>query len=255
MKVAIIIPAHNEEERIERTLEEYCSFMNRKINFKIIVILNACKDNTLGVLKKAQKKFKEIRYLNFERGGKGFAVIEGFKEALKEDFDLIGFVDADMATSAEEYYKLIKNIRNYDGIIASRYLKKSIVRPKQPFTRILVSRFGNFFIRSLFLFNYRDTQCGAKLFKKEAVIKILPNLGMSQWGFDIDLLYNLKKKNLKVKEIPTKWQDQAASKLNIKKASIQVFFAALQLKILNSWMRRFYKILKPFIGWLYKLMS
>ena len=112
-RISIIIPAHNEEKRIGRILKKYSKFFREKKEFfVIIVVLNACKDNTLGVVKEFQKKFKEIKFLEFEQAGKGFAIIEGFKEALRKDFELIGFVDADMATPPEAFYALIENIKN-----------------------------------------------------------------------------------------------------------------------------------------------
>ena len=142
-KVSIVIPAHNEEKRIGKTLEKYLEyFKNLKnrhfLDFEIIVILNACKDKTLEIVKKY--KCKELKILDFERGGKGFAVTEGFKEALKGNSSLIGFVDADMATSPESFYDLIKNIGNHHGIIASRYVPNAVIRKKQPISRIIVSR-------------------------------------------------------------------------------------------------------------------
>ena len=152
MKISIIIPAHNEEVRIGKTLDSYTKFFkekkkNKEIeNFEIIVVANACKDNTVKVVEKFRKKYREIKLLNFELGGKGFAIQEGFKESLQGDSGLIGFVDADMATSPENFYDLVKKIGNHDGIIASRYLKGSIVKPKQPFMRLLASRIFNFIV-------------------------------------------------------------------------------------------------------------
>jgi dolichyl-phosphate beta-glucosyltransferase len=103
--ISIVIPAYNEEKRIRNTLEEYYLFFKEKKNngeiknFEMLVVLNACKDNTIEIVKEYQKKYQEIRFLDFEQGGKGFAITEGFKDALNRENDLIGFVDADMATS------------------------------------------------------------------------------------------------------------------------------------------------------------
>ena len=88
-KLSIIIPAYNEEKRIGRTLESYSKFYEnlkkkKRLDFEILVVLNACRDNTLKVVKSVQKKHKNIRFLDFVRGGKGFAVVEGFKYTLKE---------------------------------------------------------------------------------------------------------------------------------------------------------------------------
>ncbi len=248
-KISIVIPVYNEEKRIGKTLEEYVKFFRQKKkskeikSFEIITVLNGCKDNTLWVVKSYKKKYREIKILDFKKAAKGFAVTEGFKYALKNNDNLlIGFVDADMSTSSAAYFDLIDKIKDYDGIIASRYIKNSIVRPKQTFIRRLASRVFNFLIRTLFFLNYRDTQCGAKLFKRKATKIIVGNIGITEWAFDIDMLYIAKKNNLKIRELPTIWEDKAGSKLNIKKTSIRMFFSIIRLRINYSMFRGFIRL-------------
>ena len=248
MKVAIIMPAYNEEKRIGKTLEEYGKFFKdkkyRDFNFEIIVVINNTQDKTEAIVKSYAKKYRFIRYLNFKQGGKGFAIIEGFKEALKDEKNmLMGFVDADMATSPEAFDDLIEKIDNYDGIVASRYVYGAIVKPKQSISRIFVSRIFNFLIRVLFLMPYKDTQCGAKLFKKNAVESMIKEIGMTQWAFDIELLYLLKKHNFKVKESATIWADKEYSKINFMKAGPRMVSSVIRLRLINSF---FEPLLKPF---------
>lgn len=248
IRLGIIIPAYNEERIIRQTLEEYYGFFIKKKqekeidDFEIIVILNACKDNTLRIVMEFQEKFKEIRFLDFEQGGKGFAVTEGFKDALTRNNDLIGFVDADLATSPEAFYNLVMKIGNYDGIIASRWLKGSIIKTKQPFLRRITSRGFNFLTRSFFLFHYKDTQCGAKLFKKKVIEEITPKLNLANWAFDVNLLYLCKKNKFKIKETPTVWKDQINSKINLMKTPIQMFLGIVRLRLIYSF---FEPILRP----------
>jgi len=253
-RLSVIIPAYNEEKRIMNTLEKYCEFFrNEKIEFEILVVLNNCKDGTLEIVKNSQKKFKEIIFLNFEKGGKGFAIIEGFKDSLKRGNDLIGFVDADMATPPNAFYDLVTNIKNYDGIIASRWLEKSVVNIKQSFLRRFVSRGFNFFVRTFFLFSYRDTQCGAKLFKRKIIEQIGEEIKLTEWAFDINLLYLCKKNKFKIKEIPTIWNDVADSKIrSIPKVSFQMFSGILRLRLIYSPLSKMSKILRPLVGWFWR---
>ena len=91
----ILIPAYNEETRIEPVLREYVDFLGRNYpgKFQIIAVLNGCRDNTLGVVQRVAADSPAVGWLDFpEPIGKGGALIEGLKLAGKVDF--IGYVDA-----------------------------------------------------------------------------------------------------------------------------------------------------------------
>jgi len=246
-KASIILPAYNEGKRIEQTLKDYLSYFKdlkkgKKLDFELIIVLNGCKDNTLKVVKKF--KCKELRILDFERAGKGFAIVEGFKDALKRNLDYIGFVDADGATPPQAFYDLVKQIKDVDGIIANRWDKRSKIDVKQTILRRIMSRGFNFIGRSFFLFPHKDTQCGAKLFKKKLIEKITPRLGSSEWSFDVDLLFYARREKAKIKSIPTIWNDKKDSKLNIKRTPIVMFLSIIRLRLVHSPFRfvvRFYR--------------
>jgi len=81
---------------------------------------------------------------------------------------------------------------------------------------------------------YKDTQCGAKLFKKEAIKKIVNKLNITKWAFDVDLLYNLRKEGFVVKETKTTWSDKKYSNINFKEAGPMMIWALIKLRLLNS---------------------
>ena len=122
--LAIIIPAYNEEKRIERTLRAYSDYAalmlhQHGIKTTIFVVLNGCVDNTRAVV----ERITSIHIIELKEAGKGLAITAGFKAALKTDATMIGFVDADMATSPQAFYSLLNQASGYDGVIASRYRK------------------------------------------------------------------------------------------------------------------------------------
>ncbi|MFA6889261.1 MAG: glycosyltransferase [Candidatus Woesearchaeota archaeon] len=236
-KVSIIIPAYNEEERIDGTLAEYSRYFNElnKINavdYEIIVVINGTTDNTENVVIKHEKTNKRISHLTYKMGGKGFAIIEGFKYALKKNKGLIGFVDADMATPPEEFYNLVKAINGFNGVIASRGLKSSSIETS--FARKLTNRGFNLVVRLLLFLPFSDTQCGAKLFDEKAAKFITSNMSFTQWAFDIEMLYILFNKNFKIIEIPTKWVDKQGSKLNLTRVPIKMFLSVVRLRLMHS---------------------
>ena len=239
MKVSIIIPAYNEERRIGGKLNAYSEYFNKLekkdgLKYEILIVVNNSKDKTLDIVKSYSKKDHNTLYMNLIKGGKGYAVIEGFKDSLKRKNDLIGFVDADLSTSPESFHDLIKQIKDYDGIIASRYIKGAIVEPKPNINRVLASRIYNVLIRALLLIPYRDTQCGAKLFKRKTVEKFLPKLTISKWAFDVDLIYSTLKCGLKIREVPTVWRDKEYSTINFMEAGPWMALGIIRLRLLNS---------------------
>ena len=231
MKISIIIPAYNEEKRIENTLKEYYKFFKNKIDFEILVVINGTNDRTEAIVKRYVEKYKEIRYLNFSQKGKGFAINEGFKDALKRESDLIGFVDADMSTKPDAYYDLVKNIKENDGIIASRTIKGA--QMEKSWKRTIISFTFNLIVKMLFFLSYYDTQCGAKLFKRKTIKEVISELTQTGWIFDVDLLYQLKKKKFKIKEHPTVWCDVQGGSIKLFATSFEMLCDLLRMRIKN----------------------
>jgi glycosyltransferase involved in cell wall biosynthesis len=216
-KISIIIPAHNEENRIGKTLETYSQYLQQRTNnYEFVVVLNGCSDNTYQVVHEKQKQFGSIVIIDLPEAGKGLAIKAGFADALVRDNDLIGFVDADMATEPRYFYDLIEHIGEYDGIIASRYMPSSQLFPPRP----AIKRWGSKIVYEpliwlLFGMSYYDYQCGAKLFKRKVIEKIVPDLTVRQWAFDVEVLYLCKLAKFTIKEWPTVWYDRAGSKLKL----------------------------------------
>lgn len=220
-RISIIIPAHNEEHRIKNTLQTYLNFfesLKQKVilDYEILVVLNGCSDNTLGVVQEMQINFPECLILNLSDAGKGLAIKAGFLDALHRPNDLIGFVDADMATSPAAFFALVQNMQGFDGVIASRYRPDSVIYPARPWIKRWGSKlFYESLITLLFGMQYSDYQCGAKIFTRAVIARIAPHLTVKQWAFDVELLYLCKKYGFIIQEIATEWYDRAGSKLRI----------------------------------------
>ena len=213
MKLSIIIPAYNEEKRILPTLNEYTKFFKKEFgkDFELIVVPNNCKDNTFRVVQDFAKNKKQIKILNLPfYTGKGGAVMRGFKIAKG---DWIGFTDADNSTTPENFYKLYENMGDYEGIIASRKIKGAVIEPKRKLNQEISSYSFHKLTNFLFSLNFKDIQCGAKLFTKKTVDLLIKNYKETGWAFDVDLLYICKKNKLKILECPIQWRDAPGSKL------------------------------------------
>lgn len=199
VKLSIIIPCYNEEKRIGSTLDTWLAYLkSKKWSFEIIVVNDGSKDNTEEVV----KNFNEIKLLAHKPNyGKGYAVRRGILEANGE---YILFCDADLSTPVEEIENLIKYVKNYEVVIASRALKESKVKALQ--SRKLLGRSFNFLVNLFAVPGIKDTQCGFKLFRRDAAKKIFSKQLINGWAFDVEVLFLAKKLGFKIKEVPIRWQ-------------------------------------------------
>lgn len=224
MKVSIVIPAYNEQNRIAKTIRAYDTFFAAKkneigLNYELVIVLNGCVDNTLSVVESTSKEcMQPLIIIDLLQAGKGLAIKTGFIDALtRPDNDVIGFVDADMATQPDAFFDLLMQLTDCDGVIASRYMPGAKIFPERPAYKRRGSRLiYEPFVFRLFGISYHDFQCGAKLFKRNVIETVAPHLTVAQWAFDVELLYLCKKYGFIIKEVPTVWCDQAESKLTLR---------------------------------------
>ena len=229
VEISVIIPAYNEEERIESTLKEYVNFLNREFekNFEIIVVTDGCIDRTPEIVENMRRECSKIIHLHPpKRLGKGGAIKLGFKTAKG---NVIGFVDADCSLSPKDCKTLINKLRNCDAVIGSRRMGNKQVYDS--FTREMGSRAFNFLVKLLFHLPFRDTQCGAKFFKKNVVKSVVDELGLSDWSFDVELLYRIRRKGFKIVETEIEWNHKKGSKLKVSRASIKMFLSIIGLRV------------------------
>jgi len=249
----LLIPAHNEERRIEPVLRDYARFFQERYRgkFQIVVVLNGCTDNTLAVVQRAVSEFPAVSSLEFKEPiGKGGALIEGLK--LSSHTDLIGYTDADGATPPHAFYELVKHIGEADCVVGSRWLPDSIIHQEQASHRKFASRVFHFIVQLFFRLNIHDTQCGAKVMKREAVEKIHSFLRIADMAFDINLLVALKRAGYRILEVPTEWTDQTGSKVVLFRSSLTMFLSALRIRLIYSPFYKWLKPLRPLEGWVYK---
>jgi glycosyltransferase involved in cell wall biosynthesis len=249
----ILIPAYNEESRIEPVLRDYAQFFGAHYSgkFQIVVILNGCTDNTLGVVQKVAAEFPAVRADEFKQPiGKGGALIEGLKLALHAD--LIGYVDADGATPPHAFLELVEHMASADCVVGSRWLPDSVIHQAQAGNRRFASRVFHFIVQVLFWLNIHDTQCGAKVMKREVVEKIHPFLRIADMAFDINLLVAIKRAGYRIREVPTEWTDKAGSKVALGRSSFTMLLSVVRIRLIYSPFYKWLRPLRPLEGWIYK---
>lgn len=216
--ISIVIPAFEESERLGEPIRKILSFIkDEKLNAEVVVVDDGSGDDTSEVANKAFREFPEIEasVVRYDKNrGKGFAVKTGLLAA-KGDIAL--FTDADLSTPISEIYKLVKPIQDgdYDVTFGSRALDRSLIGTHQPWRREQGGRLMNFIIRTMSGLQFWDTQCGFKAFNMQKFRPLLPLMKIDRFGFDVEFLYVADYHQLRLKEIPVRWNDVAGSKVSV----------------------------------------
>ncbi len=250
----LLIPAYNEEHRIEPVLRDYARYFQEQYQgkFQLVVVLNGCRDNTLGVVQRVAREFPVVSALEFPAPiGKGGALIEGLKLAPLADY--IGYVDADGATPPQAFHDLVRHLGQADCVIGSRWISGAVLHVEQSSKRQFASRVFHLIVELLFRMHIRDTQCGAKVMTRQAVERIHSNLRIADMAFDINLLYSLKRAGFRILEVPTEWTDKIGSKVTLFRTSLTMFLSALRIWLIYSpRIYRWLRPLRPLETWVYK---
>ncbi|MDN7025584.1 glycosyltransferase family 2 protein [Methanoculleus sp. FWC-SCC1] len=203
----LVIPAYNEERRICTLLDDVSSFPG-----ELIFVCDGT-DATADVVTAfaAMHPDLSIRCLRFaQRLGKGGGILAGMQAATGR---YVGYMDADCSTRLDQMRLLFDRLGEADGAIGSRWVPGAVLVVRQSFMRRAQSRFFNLIVKVLFGLDYRDTQCGAKVFRKEALDAVSADLRATGFEFDVELLWRLRQKGYTVEEVSIVWQNMDESKV------------------------------------------
>lgn len=234
--ISIVIPVFNEANRIPRTLEEVWRYF-RDRDPEILIVDDGSTDSTVDLVREFAQEHAGVRVLAERHRGKAATVLAGLNEAQGV---LVGFMDADLATPLDTWAKCEQAISNGAGVaIASREGIGSI-RVDEPWYRHVMGRVFNGLVRILLLPGIHDTQCGFKVFSREALDDILPRQHLYQnarevrsarvTAFDVELLYIARKHNHDIAVIPITWQYGDHSKVNPLTDTVQNVIDVLKVK-------------------------
>eukprot|EP01090_Pellita_catalonica_P000406 TRINITY_DN10281_c0_g1_i4.p1 TRINITY_DN10281_c0_g1~~TRINITY_DN10281_c0_g1_i4.p1 ORF type:complete len:334 (-),score=35.56 TRINITY_DN10281_c0_g1_i4:86-1087(-) len=246
--VSIIVPAYNEEKRIHPMLEDTLGYIQKRsqsdpsFTWEIIVVCDGCKDRTAELVRDYEKKRLdtnggcggEIRVLELTKNrGKGGAVRRGMMHGRGK---ALLMVDADGATKFSEL-ALVENALNkilqdseYGIAIGSR---AHMQQGERKFHRKVLMVGFNILVSLFCISGIKDTQCGFKLFSRKTAQLLFPNLHVSRWAFDIDLLYMSQLHSIKVAEVPVIWEEIDGSTLDPLQAAIEMARDIVRIRLLH----------------------
>jgi len=206
--LSIVVPAYNEAVRLVQSLPIILDYLNKTHPAsELIVVDDGSTDDTAAVSRQALANPGSInaRVITYEANrGKGYAVRRGL---LASQAPVALFSDADLSSPITEAPKLIGPIEQgeYDVTFGSRALDRRLIGIHQPWRREQGGRVFNLIVRLATGLPFWDTQCGFKAFRLSACRPIVEAATIDRFGFDVELLYVAQLADLRLKEIPVRW--------------------------------------------------
>ena len=200
MNVLVITPTYNERKNIVLLIEK---ILRKNPKYHLLVVDDNSPDGTGQIVKKMQGKYKNLFIEEREKkSGLGTAYIHGFSWALKNDYDYIVQIDADLSHNPDDIPKLVKRLEDNDLVIGSRYTSGvSVVN--WPIRRLLLSYFANLYARLITGMHIKDSTGGFKAWKRKVLESIKIGDVQSQgYSFQIEMNFRALTKGFKIVEEP-----------------------------------------------------
>lgn len=229
--LSIVIPAYNEELRLQSTIEAVEGWAaQQEFSWELVVVDDGSRDRTIEVARASFRRPESRVVSNPRNMGKGATIRNGMTNHARGQWRL--FTDADNSTPIEEVGKLLERARsgNYSIAIGSRALADSRLEVRQPIYREMMGRVFNLFVRALVLPGIRDTQCGFKLFTAEAADYVFRHQQLDGFSFDVEILALAHARGFRITEVPVRWIDSPASRVSPIRDSIHMFMDLLRIR-------------------------
>jgi dolichyl-phosphate beta-glucosyltransferase len=223
MKLSVIIPAYNEEERLGANLGQVLRYLDQHYpGHELIVVDDGSTDRTAAVVEQALEGEPRARLISYQPNhGKGYAVRAG---VLASTGDPVLFLDADLATPLEEIPRALARLAEADIVIGSRGLPEADIRVRpSPFRRFASWLFDQIKYALVGLRGLADTQCGFKVFRGPAARQLFALGKVDRFMFDVEILFLAERAGLRIVEMPVTWADMPGSKVRFLEGVINMF--------------------------------
>jgi putative flippase GtrA len=212
--VDIIVPVHNEQHGLERSIRRLHRFLRDGFPFtwRIVIADNASVDGTPVIGAALANELAGVSYLRLERKGRGRALRTAWAAS---DARVVAYMDVDLSTDLRALLPLVAPLlsRHSDVAIGTRLAHGArVVRgPK----RELISRGYNTILHTVLRARFSDAQCGFKAVRREALDGLLEDVKDDGWFFDTELLVLAQRRGLRIHEVPVDWIDDPDSRVDI----------------------------------------
>lgn len=242
--LSIVIPALNEEHRLPPTLAKIDAFLKTQdYSAEVIVVDNGSNDRTKEVVLKFAETHDYVKFIQLAERGKGRAVKAGMLAA-NGDYRFI--CDADLSMPIEEITKFLPpNSDGADILIGSREGEEAN-RVGEPEYRHIMGRIFNFIVKLTAVSEFEDTQCGFKMFSREAAEDLFQVQQMNGIGFDVELIYIGLRRGYKILDVPITWYYDPDSRMRLIQDSLHILVEIWEIR--QNWRKGVYERQNPTQG-------
>lgn len=234
--LSIIIPALNEERRLPPTLARIDDFLQTQpFAAEIIIVDNGSKDGTAEFTRTYMQTHANVRLIELAVRGKGRAVKAGMLAATGDHRFIC---DADLSMPIEEVVKFLPPGANGYAINIGTREGPGARRVGEPSYRHLMGRINNLIIKVMALPDFEDTQCGFKMFSREAAEDLFSVQRMNGIGFDVELLFIAKRRGYTVREVPITWYFDPDSRMRLVQDSLNMLREIWEIR--QNWKKGLY---------------
>ncbi|HEX4213517.1 MAG TPA: dolichyl-phosphate beta-glucosyltransferase [Candidatus Dormibacteraeota bacterium] len=230
VRLSIVIPAYNEEPRLPGTVRHAIAYLEgARRSYELVLVDDGSIDGTLDYMRRLQSERPRVRVIQLRPNrGKGKAVCEGVRAARGE---LILYSDADLSTPIEELPRLEQAIEDGADVAFGSRAAPGAREVNQPFYRRVMGKGFNVLVRLLLLPEFRDTQCGFKLFRATVARESFAATRTEGFAFDVEVLWRAKRAGFRVVEVPVRWLNSDTSRVSPVVHSTQMLRDLLRLRL------------------------
>ena len=234
--LSVVVPAHNEEECIESTLEDLCKTLEKEtIDYEVIVSNDHSTDSTGRILGELTKTNPRIRHIeNTKPNGFGFAVRSGFEQANGEWIAVMMADASDDPRDLVDFY-LEGTQKETDAVFGHRFTRGGNV-VDYPTIKLILNRLTNWIICLLFAIRYSDVTNAFKLYRRSTLLGLKPLLS-PHFNLTVELPLKVIVRGFSYSVIPNSWYNRktGVSKLKIKEMGSRYWFIILYC-LVEKWL-------------------
>jgi glycosyltransferase involved in cell wall biosynthesis len=206
----VVIPVHNEQETLERSVRRLHAFLTAeaRVAWRIAIADNASTDGTPEIARALAAELPHVTSLRLQNRGRGRALRAAWSAS---DATVVSYMDADLSTSLHCLRPLVAPLLSGHAEVAIGTRLAPAANVTRGLKRELISRSYNRLLRVVLQAGFSDAQCGFKAVRRDVLDELLADTRDQGWFFDTELLVGAERRGLRIHEVPVDWVDDSDS--------------------------------------------